>query len=164
MEQPAETPTQEPEATPTPEPEATTPEPTPEDAPETPNAETVEAEDKWLADNPEDGEPTATATKAPETQQATAAPATPAPTPQPATPALSDDDQKLIGRFKLDADDLPSKPERRAAFLTNLRERADYTDLGGDYYLRRNNPDRSRDHHIQELQNLGYRVTLDKVA
>jgi len=45
-----------------------------------------------------------------------------------------------------------------------LTERADYQDLGGDYFVRRTNPDRRRDHLIGELQNLGYRVTLDKVA
>lgn len=45
-----------------------------------------------------------------------------------------------------------------------LTERADYQDLGGDYFIRRNNPDRRRDHHIRQLQDLGYRVTLDKVA
>jgi len=45
-----------------------------------------------------------------------------------------------------------------------LNERCDYQDLGGDYFARRNNPDRRRDHHIQQLHALGYRVTLDKVA
>jgi transposase len=45
-----------------------------------------------------------------------------------------------------------------------LTERCDYKDLGGDYFARRNNPDRRRDHHIQQLHALGYRVTLDKVA
>jgi transposase len=45
-----------------------------------------------------------------------------------------------------------------------LNQRCDYTDLGGDYLLRRSNPDRRRDHPITELHNLGYRVTLDKVA
>lgn len=45
-----------------------------------------------------------------------------------------------------------------------LTERADYQDLGGDYFIRRNNPDRRRDHHIRQLQDLGYRVTLDKAA
>jgi transposase len=45
-----------------------------------------------------------------------------------------------------------------------LTERADYQDLGGDYFLRRNNPDRRRDHLIEQLHGLGYRVTLDRVA
>jgi transposase len=45
-----------------------------------------------------------------------------------------------------------------------LNERCDYEDLGGDYFTRRNNPDRRRDHHIQQLHALGYRVTLDRVA
>lgn len=45
-----------------------------------------------------------------------------------------------------------------------LTERSDYQDLGGDYFARRNNPDRRRDHHIQQLHALGYRVTLDRVA
>ena len=45
-----------------------------------------------------------------------------------------------------------------------LTERVDYHDLGGDYFTRRNNPDRRRDHHIQGLHTLGYRVTLDKIT
>jgi transposase len=44
-----------------------------------------------------------------------------------------------------------------------LTHNADYTDLGGDYFTRRN-PDRQRDRLIQQLHGLGYRVTLDKVA
>jgi len=45
-----------------------------------------------------------------------------------------------------------------------LTNDCDYHDLGSDYFTRRNNPDRRRDHHIQQLHALGYRVTLDKVA
>jgi transposase len=45
-----------------------------------------------------------------------------------------------------------------------LTENADYDDLGGDYFLRRTNPDRHRDHLIEQLHRLGYRVTLDRVA
>jgi hypothetical protein len=45
-----------------------------------------------------------------------------------------------------------------------LTNNCDYEDLGGDYFARRTNPDRRRDHHIQQLLDLGYRVTLDKVA
>lgn len=45
-----------------------------------------------------------------------------------------------------------------------LMNDCDYDDLGGDYFVRRNNPDRRRDHHIRQLQDLGYRVTLDNVA
>jgi transposase len=45
-----------------------------------------------------------------------------------------------------------------------LTERCDYQDLGGDYFARRTNPDRHRDHLIQQLHTLGYRVTLDKTA
>jgi transposase len=44
-----------------------------------------------------------------------------------------------------------------------LTNDADYDDLGGDYFTRRN-PDRQRDRLITQLHNLGYRVTLDKVA
>ena len=40
----------------------------------------------------------------------------------------------------------------------------DYQDLGGDYFTRRNDPDRHRDRLIEQLHGLGYRVTLDKVA
>jgi transposase len=45
-----------------------------------------------------------------------------------------------------------------------LTHDADYDDLGGDYFTRRANPDRHRDRLIQQLHNLGYRVTIDKVA
>ena len=41
---------------------------------------------------------------------------------------------------------------------------ADYEDLGGDYFARRNDPDRHRDRLIEQLHGLGYRVTLDRVA
>ena len=44
-----------------------------------------------------------------------------------------------------------------------LHDDADYDDLGGDYFTRRNT-DRQRDRLINQLHNLGYRVTLDKVA
>jgi transposase len=40
----------------------------------------------------------------------------------------------------------------------------DYQDLGGDYFTRRNHPDRHRDRLIEQLHHLGYRVTLDRVA
>ncbi|HEX5204592.1 MAG TPA: IS110 family transposase [Actinoplanes sp.] len=39
-----------------------------------------------------------------------------------------------------------------------------YDDLGGDYFTRRNNPDRHRDSLIEQLHGLGYQVTLTKVA
>ena len=45
-----------------------------------------------------------------------------------------------------------------------LSNNCDYQDLGGDYLARRSHPDRRRDHHISELQALGYSVTLRKVA
>ncbi len=41
---------------------------------------------------------------------------------------------------------------------------SDYHDLGGDYFTRRNDPDRHRDRLIEQLHHLGYRVTLDRVA
>jgi transposase len=44
-----------------------------------------------------------------------------------------------------------------------LTNHCDYQDLGGDYFTRRNT-DRHRDHLIAQLHNLGYRVTLDKLA
>src|SRR5687768_10133201 len=44
-----------------------------------------------------------------------------------------------------------------------LSDDRDYDDLGGDYFTRRN-PDRQRDRLIAQLHNLGYRVTLDRVA
>jgi transposase len=44
-----------------------------------------------------------------------------------------------------------------------LTNGCDCTDLGGDYFTRRNS-DRHRDQLIQQLHDLGYRVTLDRVA
>ncbi len=44
-----------------------------------------------------------------------------------------------------------------------LTNDCDYADLGGDYFTRRN-PDRQRDRLIQQLNSLGYRVTLEAVA
>ena len=41
---------------------------------------------------------------------------------------------------------------------------SDYDDLGGDYFTRRTNPDLHRDHLIEQLQQLGYCVTLRPVA
>jgi transposase len=45
-----------------------------------------------------------------------------------------------------------------------LTNDCDYTDLGGDYFTRRADPARQRDHLIRQLHALGYRVTLDKAA
>ena len=44
-----------------------------------------------------------------------------------------------------------------------LTNDCDYTDLGGDYFTRRN-VDRQRDRLIRQHHSLGYRVTLDKAA
>jgi len=44
-----------------------------------------------------------------------------------------------------------------------LHDDCDYHDLGGDYFTRRNQ-DRQRDRLINQLHNLGYRVTLDRPA
>jgi len=45
-----------------------------------------------------------------------------------------------------------------------LTTNSDYDDLGGDYFTRHDDPDRRRDHHIRQLQALGYRVTLQQTA
>lgn len=45
-----------------------------------------------------------------------------------------------------------------------LSNNCDYEDLGGDFFARRVDGDRHRNRLIQQLQDLGYRVTLDKVA
>ena len=37
-------------------------------------------------------------------------------------------------------------------------------DLGPDYYASRNTPERKVRHHIRELQELGYSVTLNPAA
>ena len=44
-----------------------------------------------------------------------------------------------------------------------LTDDCDYDDLGGDYFTRRNT-ERQRDRLISQLTNLGYYVTLDKIA
>jgi transposase len=43
-------------------------------------------------------------------------------------------------------------------------EEAQFVDLGPDYYASRNNPERKVRHHIRELQELGYSVTLNPAA
>ena len=45
-----------------------------------------------------------------------------------------------------------------------LANNADYTDLGGDYFARRGDTARHQDRLVQQLQDLGYQVTLRKVA
>ncbi len=40
-----------------------------------------------------------------------------------------------------------------------LTNDSDFEDLGGDYFTSRVNPDKQCDHHIQQLQSLGYRVS-----
>ncbi len=45
-----------------------------------------------------------------------------------------------------------------------LAKDCDCADLGGDWFTRRTSPDRHRDHLIEQLHALGYRVTLDKLA
>ena len=40
----------------------------------------------------------------------------------------------------------------------------DYNDLGADWFARNVNDDHRRDQAIRNLHDLGYRVTLDKVA
>jgi transposase len=45
-----------------------------------------------------------------------------------------------------------------------LSNNADYDDLGGDYFTRRGNTERHQDRLVQQLQDLGYQVTLRKVA
>jgi transposase len=45
-----------------------------------------------------------------------------------------------------------------------LTANADYDDLGGDYFARRGNTARHQDRLVQQLQDLGYQVTLKKIA
>jgi transposase len=45
-----------------------------------------------------------------------------------------------------------------------LTNNCDYEDLGGDWFARRTDTDKRRDHLIRQLQDLGYGVTLRKVA
>jgi transposase len=40
----------------------------------------------------------------------------------------------------------------------------DYDDLGGDYFTRRTDPARRQDHLVRQLQDMGYAVTLRRVA
>jgi len=45
-----------------------------------------------------------------------------------------------------------------------LTNNCDYQDLGGDWYVRRTDTDKRRNQLIRQLQDLGYGVTLTKVA
>jgi transposase len=45
-----------------------------------------------------------------------------------------------------------------------ITDDTDYQELGGDYFTRRNDPDRHRDRLIEQLHGLGYSVTLTRVA
>jgi transposase len=45
-----------------------------------------------------------------------------------------------------------------------LTNDADYDDLGGDYFVRRADPARHQERLVQQLQDLGYQVTLKTVA
>ncbi len=45
-----------------------------------------------------------------------------------------------------------------------LTTEADYDDLGGDYFARRDTTSRRQDHLVRQLQDLGYAVTLRKTA
>jgi transposase len=45
-----------------------------------------------------------------------------------------------------------------------LANNTDYTDLGGDYFARRGDTARHQDRLVRQLQDLGYQVTLTKVA
>lgn len=45
-----------------------------------------------------------------------------------------------------------------------LSDNSDYDDFGGDYFVRRGNTARHQDRLVQQLQNLGYQVTLKKTA
>lgn len=45
-----------------------------------------------------------------------------------------------------------------------LSKDCDYDDLGGDWFVRRTDTDKRRDHYIRELQELGYSVNLTKLA
>ena len=45
-----------------------------------------------------------------------------------------------------------------------LADDCDYQDLGGDYFVRRDDTDRQRQRAVAQLQALGYRVTLEPLA
>jgi transposase len=45
-----------------------------------------------------------------------------------------------------------------------LSNNCDYDDLGGDWFVRRSDADKRRDHLIRQLHDLGYGVALTKVA
>ena len=44
-----------------------------------------------------------------------------------------------------------------------LTTKTSYRDLGGDYFLTRDNPDHRRRRAITQLERLGYLVTLDRI-
>ena len=45
-----------------------------------------------------------------------------------------------------------------------LSNDCDYQDLGGDWFVRRNDNDKRRDHLIRQLHELGYGVNLTNIA
>ena len=45
-----------------------------------------------------------------------------------------------------------------------LTNDCDYADLGGDWFTRRTDLDKRRDHLVRQLQDLGYGVSLTKAA
>ena len=45
-----------------------------------------------------------------------------------------------------------------------LSNQTPYYDLGGDYFLRRDNPEHRRRRALDQLRRLGYRVTLEPAA
>jgi transposase len=48
--------------------------------------------------------------------------------------------------------------------LARSPPRADYSDLGADFYLRRDNPEVRKDRLVRQLQELGYSVELTLAA
>ena len=96
--------------------------------------------------------------------RATSSTSAPGPPPAPATPTSSAQFWRLARRIG----------KKKAAVAVGhsilvicwhlLTNDCDYDDLGGDYFTRRTDPDRQRDHLINQLHDLGYRVTLEKTA
>ena len=95
---------------------------------------------------------------------ATSSPSAPGPPPAPATPTSSAQFWRLARRIGKKKAAVAVAHSILVICWHLLTNDCDYDDLGGDYFTRRNNPDRRRDHLIQQLHALGYRVTLRPVA
>ena len=88
----------------------------------------------------------------------------PGPPPAPATPTSQPSSGGSPAASARRRPPSPSPTRSSSSAWHLLTTNCDYNDLGGDYFTRHDNPERRRDHHIRQLQDLGYRVILQPLA